>query len=797
MLLNWVFGKKKYYRLVLYIVMMALLGLPGCTGEQEGKEYSQWPEGQPRPDVVVIIIDALRADSMSLYGYEKETTPYLRELAKNSAVFDYCIANALWTRSSIPSILTGLLVSNHGQTMGLVRDEYFDVLSEEHVTMPEMFQQAGYLTALLTHSGWYHKGFGLSQGFDIVINGEKISEYRAQKEEAEEFENTGVKIRKNDQAILDMLVNHADKGAEPGPLFSYAHLEGPHQPLDIQTDELGEFVSLKEYEHFLAEYGIGFSITKDHHILTKNSEAFRDFSYRLYLEVIEYSDKIVGNFIKRYTSIRPNTLFIITSDHGESYMEKFAEHLHGESVTPYNELTHIPLIFYWPGKISGRRIDDPVMQVDLLPTLRDIIGLEDSPAGVDGESLADLLKDKPGAGTLNERFCITEGGYQYLSYAVVKGKYKLIEIQPTSRASTWQIKRVNKSGEPQMLFDLTKGEEENIYYRHPEKVAEMRNYANSVLLGRLGYHLLFLGDGDIQRFSGLISSDSRIDRGSIRYHDSTDSFDSKLALSPKFNLIKKSKVIDKNPEVREKVHKGLPNIILEPGQKIQLEFDPIVPREMEAGKPVAIRWGFQFQKDSHDVPLQVEFRSPGTHKMKIVNNSKRDRNSLITYESVGIAGKAFSLLFENQSDYDIRLTSCFAAPVEASARAYDYGSDGLSFDFFLADGLVDLNWRFENIPDRLTAASRAPDSPSLYIWDDNGFRESEWPHELSREENVKAEPGSVEALTDALHRARQAGRSGVYLYRFGNPLNSRNAGTKGSIKVDKEVLENLKNLGYL
>ena len=541
------------------LITCCLLCMVGCNKKIDSKSPKKELKID-RPDVVIIIIDAARADVMSIYNPKAKTTPYLADIGKNSTVFDSCRVNGLWTRASVPSILTGLYVSSHGQTQGGVEERYFDILSENTMTLPDYFHSAGYNTSLYTYMGWYAKSFGFQQGFDNTMVGEDLTAYRENHEENVSEEPYGIKCRNNDRASLEALLDTARSPKDPKtPQFSFIHLTGVHSPLNLPLDQLGNYVQVKEYESYLQELGVDFSLSSGQHIIMRDNEAFRDFYFRLYLEVFEYVDQLVADFIERYTQLRPNTIFVITADHGEMFMEKYAEHLHGEYVTPFEELVHIPLIFYWPGRVPEQRIATPAMSVDILPTLLNLCDIDYNSNNLDGKSLSDLIIQREEVDPqLETRYCLSEGGYEYLSYAVTQGEYKYIRVHPSNEVSLWQINRLK---DPILFFNLSENEENNLFYQHQQTAMDFETYANTILLRRKGFHLVFIGEGQVQSYEGSIQADSPVDRCSIRYNHEESFYDLKTALHPESNRFFRGKIQKSGKSTQTSIDKDSQSII--------------------------------------------------------------------------------------------------------------------------------------------------------------------------------------------------------------------------------------------
>ena len=153
-----------------FLVMRAthILGLlcPLLLGGCGGGAVLADDEGPP-PSVILISLDTCRADHMSVYGYDRETTPFLEQLAEESAVYDHAIAASCWTLTSHMSMFTGLYPEQHGVLMNRL------YLSAEVPTLAQRLEEEGYQTLAIYKEGWIHERFGFGRGFKVFRNHEE------------------------------------------------------------------------------------------------------------------------------------------------------------------------------------------------------------------------------------------------------------------------------------------------------------------------------------------------------------------------------------------------------------------------------------------------------------------------------------------------------------------------------------------------------------------------------------------------------------------------------------------------
>jgi len=347
------------------------------------------PKGaQPRPNVVLIVADALRAQNMSLYGYRKKTTPFLDRFAEKSHVYSQMYTNSTSTRPSLTSILSGKHPFSHG------RLTKFLPAYENPENLAALLRDNGYTTAAVTsHVDATFHSLGLAK---YLVHGEypnfrrltlswlrdngvypTSSGIRVYDELSQIFPFLGFpeKTLSHGQAD-DALQRAARLAAElPEPYFLFVHVFEPHSPYQaplpfrgkyakLDYREVDEKISSQYYRRYQPE-------------LQPFVDAHRDH----YDEAIEYLDSELAQFVQaleRSPKTR-NSLLIVTSDHGESFERGFLNH--GEDL--YESSVHIPLIIKMPNQQTSLRSPVPVQSIDLAPTILETVGV-DIPGWMDG-----------------------------------------------------------------------------------------------------------------------------------------------------------------------------------------------------------------------------------------------------------------------------------------------------------------------------------------------------------------------------------------------------------------------------
>jgi arylsulfatase A-like enzyme len=307
--------------------------------------------------VVLISIDTLRRDHMSLYGYPRRTTPGLEGLAHESVVFEDVVSTSSWTLPAHASLLTSTLPSIHGATSGNVG------LSPAFPGLPRLLSDAGYFTqAMVTHV-YLSKEYGFGEGFD---RHRYFPETRAQEV--------------TDQAI------HFLEAKGDSDFFLFLHYYDPHWHYDppapydrafdpsYQGEATGIWWDFKELDAESID-------PKDlHHIQA------------LYDGEILYTDRQLERLFQemKRLGVFENALVVVTSDHGEEFLD------HGQwehQKTLYEEQLRVPLLIKFPnvpnglnGAMGSRRVSGQVSLVDVAPTVLDALGVP-APMTFEGRSL--------------------------------------------------------------------------------------------------------------------------------------------------------------------------------------------------------------------------------------------------------------------------------------------------------------------------------------------------------------------------------------------------------------------------
>lgn len=295
-------------------------------------------------NVVFIVIDMLRADRLSAYGYDRTTSPVLADLAASGIRFANVEAQSSWTKASMASMWTGM----YPERTGIQR--FFHAMPPQAVMPAEIFHDAGYRTAGIWRNGWVANNFGFGQGFDLYIRPRQtMPEHEVMRHTPGVARLPGTDMDATLSAIEFMT------GAVADPFFLYVHYMDVHQYL---------------YTDLSPNFGVEFS----------------DF----YDSSIYWIDYNIGRIMQTLRELRlaDKTMVVIVSDHGEAFFEHGIE---GHARNLYREVLNTPWIIVPPFRLEpGVVVNQRVANVDVWPTLLDILGLPPLP-GAEGQSALPLI----------------------------------------------------------------------------------------------------------------------------------------------------------------------------------------------------------------------------------------------------------------------------------------------------------------------------------------------------------------------------------------------------------------------
>jgi arylsulfatase len=389
------------------------------------------------PNVLIIAVDALRADHVSGLGYERLTTPFLDSLAARGTLFSQAVSNSNATRATVPSIFTMVHPSVHGVMAGTR-----SVLSSRFVTLAEILKNEGYSTQAYMPNPTLKRIFNFDQGFDVyddrIMGLGRMERY-----------DSAVPINQRVVKWLD---------ANPRtPFFMYIHYVEPHMPYEpppaydrmfYGADAAARFRRISDRELELMKRKPGETLSVEIPDL--------NFYVAQYDAEIRYADDQVKFLLDQLQQrgLFEKTAVFVTADHGEAFLE------HGRwmhtNVPPYEEVIHVPLIARLPGHAKpGLRSAAPVHTFDIAATVLDLLGLK-PPVPVQARSFLPIVKGD------------AEQGWEYTFSETPEGR--------ALRNGRWKFLLLESSpGRGGELYDLVADPREttNLVAANPELASDL------------------------------------------------------------------------------------------------------------------------------------------------------------------------------------------------------------------------------------------------------------------------------------------------------------------------------------
>jgi arylsulfatase A-like enzyme len=341
-----------YFGLAGLLVLAALASMFELRGPSRplGTIETDLAKLRERSDVnvVFVLVDTLRADRLSSYGYARETSPHLDTLADSGVRFARAQSQSSWTKCSMASLWTGLFPQRSGVT------RFNDAIPESATLPAERFEQAGYTTAGIFRNGWVSSNFGFQQGFDLYLKpAPRTDVARVERRGRSEAQLAG-----SDEDVtlsaLEFLRNNRNER-----FLLYLHYMDVHQYV---------------YDDAAAEQKFGDATISN-----------------VYDRSIHWTDRNIAALIATLDELdlTKRTIVVVAADHGEAFGEHGRE---GHAVDIHQEVVHVPLLFQLPFRVEGGLVvDSLVRNVDIWPTVLDLVGLPALP-DTDGISLVPMMQ---------------------------------------------------------------------------------------------------------------------------------------------------------------------------------------------------------------------------------------------------------------------------------------------------------------------------------------------------------------------------------------------------------------------
>jgi len=432
-----------------------------------------------RPNVLLVILDATRADACSSYGpfarqgARQPTTPNLDQLASSSLLYEQASASAPWTLPAMASILTGLYPSQTG-----IYEQR--MLDDRYPTLFQLLGDAGYATFAIGKNSWLSKDFGLTRGVgqmhrlwqwfqseDEITIGKLAELHRGRSLYAHLMKELlgGNAVKNALNLVYHRYWNRVDDGAvrmvsptmhwieeQTTPWFAMVHfLEAhlPYQPPRQWVDRFAHEPTRARQLRKSNQWRLAWRHIAGKEVLSDaDLQAWRD----LYLAEVAYQDQYLGELVEQLkaTGQLENTCIIVVADHGEN----LGEHgLLNHQYSLHETLLHVPLLIRLPERVaspSAQRITHPVQTLDLFRTILDLAEVP-----TPHTTSQTLLP-----GTAPRPYVVAEYGRPQIPHAALLSRYRLqpADLAPFSRGIRTlradQHKLVEYSDGTVGLFDL-------------------------------------------------------------------------------------------------------------------------------------------------------------------------------------------------------------------------------------------------------------------------------------------------------------------------------------------------------
>lgn len=418
-------------RMIAVSFVLPLL-LTGCGGPREPLATN----------VLLISIDTLRPDHLGCYGAERETSPNVDALCRESVVFEQAVSPAPSTLPAHASMLSSQPPQIHGASYTRRTP-----LPERFVTLAEVLAERGFRTVSFNDGSQVKAVWGLDQGFEVYrsLTGEHAVAHS--------------KLADRIDDLFGWLDRRASRAAEP--FFVFLHSYEVHHPYVPEEEDLAHLEETR-YGGWLGRRVPVRALRRINRGYIEADAADRAFIEIAYDAEIRSMDRALGRLLDglRERGLLDETLVVFTSDHGEEFGERGHEGWHGHTL--YDELLRVPLIVRFPGgRWAGERVRRQVRLVDLAPTVVDALGRR-PPSSWQGVSLLPVLRGEEVEPLV--AVAMIDQRAEHPIQAVRTGRWKLYGNQ---------------------IFDLVNDPDErkNVRHEHLELAAALEEYLEAVRAG--------------------------------------------------------------------------------------------------------------------------------------------------------------------------------------------------------------------------------------------------------------------------------------------------------------------------
>lgn len=450
---------KPFYLVIMPVCMFASL-LFTFNSFQKRKHLISYQQNHVKPkkqigpakNVIIILVDCLRADHLGCYGYTRKTSPFIDDIARSGIIFENCISPSSWTVPSVASLFTGLYPQQHGINKSGI------IIIESLTTLQEVLEEQAVTTAAFVTNNFLNSKFGYAKGFHYYFDyycQPVFKEYLASRL----FFFNALLYFKN-EIFNPRLVQHHRYWSLGVPPFN---LKGMLTS-EMVTDDVLEWIQINRdkpfyiYIHYMdlhGPYDVMGSPVFDNK--TYPTQSRKEKTINVYDGRIVYVDKQIHRIWEYLNQLNMSekTLLIITADHGnEFYDHKGRGHGH----TLYEELIRVPLIVVNPylPKI-GQRVEKQVSLIDIPTTVLDFINLK-PPEQMKGESLLTLSTDSLHGLEPSYDLSYTKSGKRRLRTKAGRSRIRRVILESLRVDNKWKI-IVGSDGKTE-LYNLKKDKKE-------------------------------------------------------------------------------------------------------------------------------------------------------------------------------------------------------------------------------------------------------------------------------------------------------------------------------------------------
>lgn len=372
---------------------------------------AQEPAPSEKPDVLVLVLDQLRADQLHCYGNPRQDSPNIDRLAQRGVRFAHYFTVASWTSPSFGSLHTSLYPSKHGVT--LFWRPGMPLINKDVPMLAQDFKYHGYYTTAFVNNGLAGEQL-TGRGFDEYYEAQRSAQDVNITERL--AGNSLYTAPSTTEHVLAWLNKHKSQR-----FFLYVHFMEPHSPYDPPPQD-----DLYKSDAYPYMTQTGYDVARGAllRLAMLGDQKAIERLYQLYDGKIHFVDRYVGQILDRLQTLGldQKTVVLLTSDHGELLYSHPKDFLTFDHRSLYDTDLHIPLIVAGPRVPEGRVINGLGSNVDTAPTLLDLAGLPDLP-DAEGHSLTPMIEGK--TQSINQ-YVYAEEDVAIPMRSVRSARYKLI-----------------------------------------------------------------------------------------------------------------------------------------------------------------------------------------------------------------------------------------------------------------------------------------------------------------------------------------------------------------------------------